>query len=202
MAEVSGFENFLEVMAGADAFTLLLPFLLSWIVYYIALTKADFLFDGKEKLKRLPPVIALFLAFFTARFIVVNPWYQSFFSEFFGLITIGIVGLLGLYTVLSFSDYGDEVIRTPAMVLLLLMITGAAFVASGGFGEPFLTSVPYAEAIQAGINWTVQSGAIWLVFIGLVVWYVARPVDQDDNGSNVLEWLINAELNDEDNPGE
>jgi hypothetical protein len=195
VAEVSGFSQFLEFMAGAEFFTLLGPFLLAWMLYYIALEKADFLWgeDG-SKLERLPPVISLFLAFFTARFLVMNPWYQTYFSDFFGLITIGLAGVLGLFSVLAFSGYTDEILKTPALVILLLMIAGSAFVVSGGFGPPILNQMPFRQALSSGFNWMLRSGAIWLVGIGAVVWYVARPVDNNGgNSTSVWKALLDAD---------
>lgn len=194
MAEVTGFSKFLETMAGADAFTLLLPFILSWTVFYIALQKADFLWGDDARLQRLPPILSLFLAFFTARFIVLNPWYQTFFIDFFGRVTIGIVGVLGMFALLAFSGYTEEVISRPALATLLLLMAGASFWAAGGFGPPF--AIPYVETLRAWFVWTIETGAIWLGLIGVVIWYVARPPSEGDGGRSIMD-LFNLQVDDD-----
>ena len=171
-------------MAGADTFTLLLPFLLSWMVYYIALEKADFIFD-EDSLGNLPPVIALVMAFFTARFIVLNPFYQTFFIDFFGKISVGIVGVLGLFTLLAFTGYHKRVIQAPGMVLTLIAMAGAAFIAAGGFGPPWITNSAAIGYLVAAFNWSLETGAIWLLVIGGVM---AFALSDPDDGSDISLW--------------
>jgi len=209
VAEVSGFSEFLQFMAGADAFTLLLPFLLSWIVYYLALDKAEFLF-GDSDLENMPPVLALIMAFFTARFIVLNPYYQQFFITYFGKITIGVIGILGLFTMLAFVGYEKTVINRGAFVVFVLMAVGAAFLSAGGFGPPIIEGIGLSQAAAVGmslVNWSLETGAIWAVVIGTVVWLIVKEPSEDGNddsmGVGLLDWLINADTSElRNNPDE
>ena len=196
MAEVSGFSQFIEFMAGADAFTLLLPFLLSWMVFYFALEQADFLFSGK--MDNMPPLVALILAFFTARFIVLNPFYQTFFIDFFGKITIGIIGVLGLLTLLAFVGYEDKIINKAAFALFMIMSAGAAFIYAGGLGPPLIQGSGALTALQGLLTWSLESGAVWALVIGLTLFFIVKePSESGGNGVSPLKWLLNAEINDD-----
>ncbi|MFB6158284.1 MAG: hypothetical protein ABEJ95_01340 [Candidatus Nanohalobium sp.] len=198
MADVSGFSEFIGFMAGADAFSLLLPFLLSWMVFYIALEKADFVFP--DDLENMAPLMALIMAFFTARFIVMNPFYQTFFIDFFGKITIGVIGILGLLTMLAFVGYEQSVINKGAFVVFILMSVGAAFVYAGGFGPPIVQEFGVFSMINNGMVWLLETGAIWAVVVGGAIWFVTKePSSQEEENSTgftALDWLINADVED------
>ncbi|MEF8880271.1 MAG: hypothetical protein V5A72_00370 [Candidatus Nanohaloarchaea archaeon] len=186
MAEISGFSQFIEFMAGADAFTLLLPFLLSWMVYYIALEKAEFLWDGNDSLQNMPPILALFMAFFTARFIVLNPYYQSFFMDFFGKITIGIIGIIGLFTMLAFVGYDDKLIKKGPFALAVMAAVGAAFIYAGGFGPPLIQNIGFLSVVEEFFVWTLETGAIWAAVIAVTIWAVLKePGGRGGNGSGL-----------------
>jgi len=190
VAEVSGFESVISLMTQADAFTLLLPFLLSYLVFKFALDNVS-LFNDTD-FGNMSPVIALILAFFTARFIVVNPFYQSFFVDFFGKLIIGIVGILGFGVLLAFSGYDLDGTNLPIMAVIMSAIVGAAFLTAGGFGPAWVeASVAYAYARQAAV-WTLESGAIWLLVIVGVLAFTAGGDDGGDSPS-ILRALFDGE---------
>lgn len=195
MAEVSGFSQLLEFMSKADAFELLLPFLLSWMVYYIALEKADFLFpEGEKSLQKLPPVIALIMAFFTAQFIAVNPWYQTFFMDFFGKITIGVIGILGLLTMLAFVGYEKKVLSNFSFVLFILAAVGAAFIYAGGFGPPLVENIGLLAVAQELFLWLLETGAIWGVVILLTVAWIMKEPDNNGDSTSFLDLLAGSDV--------
>ena len=189
MAEVSGFESVISLMTQADAFTLLLPFLLSYLVYKFALDNVS-IFDDTS-FGNMSPVIALILAFFTARFIVLNPFYQSFFVDFFGRLIIGIIGILGFGILLAFSGYDLDGTNLPIMGVIIASIVGAAFLTAGGFGPAWVeASSAYAVARQAAL-WSLESGAIWLLVIGGVLAFTAGG--NDDTSPSMTRALFDGD---------
>jgi len=175
VAEVSAFSNLISLLTGVDAFTLLFPFLLAWMLYYAMIDKSS-IFDDTE-LSNAPPIVAMILAFFTARFLVMQPFYQTFFSDFFGKIVIGLASILGLFTLLGMSGMevsGNDDLNDYVKFIAAAM-AGAAFIWAGGFGPAIFGTGDVAEVITGIINYTVSSGLIWLLVIGGAVAVVMLP---------------------------
>lgn len=175
MAEVSAFSNLISLLTQVDAFTLLFPFLLAWMLYYAMIDKSN-IFNDTE-LSNAPPIVAMILAFFTARFLVMQPFYQTFFSDFFGKIVIGLASILGLFTLLGMSGMevsGNDELNNYVKWIAAAM-AGAAFIWAGGFGPAIFGTGDVAEVITGIINFTVSSGLIWLLVIGGAVAVVMAP---------------------------
>lgn len=161
----SGFSNVISILTGADAFSLMFPFILAWMLYYAAIEKAGVFED--TSLDNAPPLMAMILAFFTARFLVTTSYYQTFFTQFFGKIVIGLASILGFFTLLSFSgidisnnDTASSVIKATAGLM-----AAAAFIWAGGFGV--ITGEGQLTGIVANIvNGVLGSGFIWLLVVG------------------------------------
>ena len=186
-AGAAGFSTLLETMAQLDFFTLVLPFVLSYVIFLFALRKVPLFQDGDgSPEKGIPEVVAVVSAFFAAQFIAANPWYQSFFVDYFGRLTIGIVGILGLMILLGLIGLDMKIFTNPAMILIMIAVVGAAFTTAGGFGPPLNIDLGIlSEAVAA----LIDSGLIWLLVIaGVVAWTAA----DDDGGSDttVLEQLF------------
>jgi hypothetical protein len=183
LVEVSGFQSFLTFLTGVDAFSLLFPFILAWLLYYAAIEKTGIFNEGS--LNNFAPVVSLLLAFFTARFLVTVPFYQSFFADFFGKVVIGLASLLGLYTLLSFSGWdfggGDDI--DDYIKWIGAAMAGAAFIWAGGFGPAIFG----AEEIGGGAGAVIstissllfESGFFWLLIIGAPLAYLMIQ-DGDD----------------------
>jgi len=190
VAEPSGFSNVISILAGADAFTLLLPFLLSWMLYLAMIERAG-IFDNSSSLENASPVVALILAFFTARFLVAQPFYQTFFSDFFGRVVIGLASLLGLYTLLAFSgwDLNSKDSDVDGYVKYVgAMMAGAAFIWAGGFGPQIFGASEAGGALGSIIgaisgffNTLVQTGAIWAIPVLVAMWFI---YDSGGNGGS------------------
>lgn len=187
-AGAAGFSTLLQTMAELDFFTLVLPFVLSYVIFLFALRKVPLFQDSEgEPEKGIPEIIAVVSAFFAAQFIAANPWYQMFFVEYFGRLTIGVVGILGLMIMLGLIGLDLNIFTNPAMVLVLIAVVGAAFTASGGFGPPLLN-------LDLGLftdilGMLIDSGLIWLLVIAGVVAWTATDSD-DGNDTTVLEQLF------------
>jgi hypothetical protein len=195
LAEVGGIVNLIELGRQNKVFTLLLPFLLAWILYYFALDEADFLFP--ENMDNFPPVVALILASFTVVFLYLQPWYQDFFWKFFGNISIALTGLLGLLTLLGFAGYQKSVIKRGVFVVFLLALAGTSFLVAGGFGPPAIQGMSAYGIAKTLAIWTIESGAVWLLAIGAIMWYVARGTGDSSESTSILHKVLDTKVDEE-----
>lgn len=180
----AGFSQLLQLLAEQDFFTLVLPFVLSYLVYYIALDQADFF--GKSN-KQFTAPIAIIFAFFTAYFIASNPFYQTFFIDYFGRLTVGMVGLVGLFVVLGLAGFGRSTINKALMGIVMIAIAGAAFVTAGGFGPPWFQvgNIEAPSLIAQAVNYSLNTGLVWLIVVGGVLWWTMRDPGK---GGGESEW--------------
>jgi hypothetical protein len=167
---VAGFNQLLETMAQMDFFTGVLPFVLTYVVLYAALEKVPVISDKDN----FPPLIAIIGAFFVARFIVVNPFYQDFFVVYFGKLVVGLMGFIGLLILLAFTGYEMEDAKLPVLMLLMVTIAGAAFTSAGGFGPPWNLSMLSSANIASITGFVLESGLIWIVLVVGALWWVSR----------------------------
>jgi hypothetical protein len=173
-------------MSQLDFFTLVLPFVLSYTIFFLALREIS-LFEEDDK---FPALVAVIASFFVAQFIATNPVYTTFFVDYFGRITVGLIGLLGLIVLLGFVGWDASTARGPAMALVIISIVGAAFVTAGGFGEPWNVSLPIGDVNLQSL--LLDSGLIWLLIIGGVLYWVSSEDNDEGGGANMadaLNWL-------------
>jgi len=193
---VAGFNQLLETMAQIDAFTGLLPFVLTYVVLYAALKEVPVIEDNDK----FPPLIAVIGAFFVARFIVVNPFYQDFFVTFFGKLVVGLIGFIGLLILLAFTgfDIGDSDI--PLLMVLMIAIAGAAFTSAGGFGPPWNLSILSTAELSSIIGFTLDSGLIWILIVGGALWWVSGDENdsEDPTGTDFMKWMLGKSNEDSD----
>jgi len=164
----------LQNMAQQDFFTGIFPFLLSYVIFFLALQKAP-LFD--EENRKFSSVIAIIFSFFVSYFLVLNPVYQSFFASYLSRIVIGIVGILGLLVFLAFIPGLDlDQTGVNGFILLVVLATVSAFALSGGTGafipEAAIPGIEYStsELVDA----VFESGLIYLLIIGTALWWVTK----------------------------
>jgi hypothetical protein len=174
---VAGFNQLLQTMAQMDFFTGVLPFVLTYVVLYAGLREVPVISDTD---KNFPALIAIIGAFFLARFVVVNPAYQGFFVQFFGKLTVGLMGFIGLLILLAFTGYNlgeNGGLNTPLVVMVMVAVAGSAFATSGGLG----VSLPAFQSmqLQSMLGWTLESGMIWILLVGAALWWVSS----DGSGS-------------------
>jgi len=184
-AGTAGFATLLENLAQLDFFTLVLPFVLSYIVFFVAVEKLD-LFERQHA-----ALIAVIASFFTAQFIATNPFYQSFFIDYFGQITVGLVGILGLFILMALVGWDISNAQGGFLGITVVAITGAAFTSAGGFGPPVLEGGELDLSAVGPILF--DTGLIWILVIGAVIIWISK--DSSDNGgdggpdfSDFLDW--------------
>lgn len=171
-AGAAGFSTLLETMAQLDFFTLVLPFVLSYVVFFLAVKKLD-LFE-----KQHAALIAVIASFFTAQFIAVNPFYQQFFVEYFGRITIGMIGILGLFILMGLAGWNISDARGGFLGLTILSIVGASFITAGGFGPSMIETGDINLSVLGPL--LIDTGLIWLLVIAGVLWWTTSGEDDGD----------------------
>lgn len=179
---MAGFFEIVEAMAAQDFFAGLLPLIVSYAVFYMALRQVPLFTDDDgvtNKGNKFAGIIAFMASLMVARFMYLNPFYQNYFVEFFGHLVVGIVGLLGLMTVLGFLGFqfhnedgdGDSFFNEIVILILAVSAAGASFYVSGGFGPPRdIFGAGTAEIVSAvlssPITWMLPAfGALlWITF--------------------------------------
>jgi hypothetical protein len=175
-------------MSQLDFFTLVLPFVLSYTIFFLALKQIELFKEGDDD--KFPALVAVIASFFVAQFIATNPYYSQFFVQYFGKITIGLIGILGLFVLLGFVGWKQKTAKGPGLALVIISIVGAAFVSAGGFGEPWNVSLPIGDVNLQSL--LLDSGLIWLLIIGGVLYWVSSEDNDKGGGANMadaLNWL-------------
>ncbi|MFB6147645.1 MAG: hypothetical protein ABEJ66_02065, partial [Candidatus Nanohaloarchaea archaeon] len=129
MAGPGSFTQLLNTLAQADFFIGVLPFLLSYLVFYSVLEQVPVI---KEK-DNFPALIAIIFGFFTSYFLIQNPAYQMFFVNYLGTLTTGMIGILGLFVLLGLTGMPEEYFTKNALAVLSVIVVAVAFTVSGGF---------------------------------------------------------------------
>lgn len=170
-AATGGFNNLLQMMTEQGFFSGLLPFVVAYVLFFLTLKRIP-LFNEEDGDNRFAAVLSVVFAFFVAQFLVRNPAYQVFFVDYLGAIAVTVIGLLGLLVVLAFIglDIGTDQGSRGVYGLILTGIVVLAFFVTGG-GRIFIPENINSEILEQFINFTVDSGLIWIVAVaGLIYW--------------------------------
>jgi len=189
----TGFSNLIQSMVQQDIFSLVLPFLLSYIVFFLALQRVPILKDSESDTNKFSALIAIIFAFFVAYFLTLNPQYQGFFPEYLGRITIGLIGLLGLATVIAFIGFDDAYLKSPLIAIICIIVVLSAWTMSGG-AFAFLpeSALPVIGVSIADIGHMLfDNGIIYLLVIGLALYWVTAETDSDDDDSTAADVISN-----------
>lgn len=205
MATATGFNQMLQSLAQVDFFTTLLPFVLTYVLLFFVtqgiFKRMDIFPEGKQK--TAAAVVSLAFAFYTARFLVMNPVFQQFFLQYLGRVSLIVIGLLGLLIVLSFVGYDlvkkDKNGDATLVGWILILIAIGAFWVSGGM-RIFFPSATQSSMMNTFINllnFGFESGLIWIVVVlGLLL---ATMRGDNGNGRSPSLALPIADRGDEDN---
>lgn len=193
----TGFSALLQSMVQQDIFSLVLPFLLSYIIFFLALQRVPVLKESDSDTNKFSALIALIFAFFVAYFLTLNPQYQGFFPEYLGRITIGLIGILGLATVVAFVTDDSDYLKSPLMMIIILIVVLSAWTMSGG-AFAFLpeTALPVIGLSIADIGHVLfDNGIIYLVVIAVALYWVSNEGDNSDDRdmADTISKLIGAD---------
>lgn len=183
---VGGFNVILESMAQADFFSGVLPFLISYVLFYFTMKQLPLFDENNEK---VAGIVSIAAAFYVARFITVNAVYQQFFVQYFGTLTIGIIGILGLLMLLAMMGWDLRSWDTQDkswITGLMAVIAIAAFTVSGGLSA-FVPSGTGSGVLSALLNIVAisfETGLVWILLVLGVVGWVAASDDGNPGGGN------------------
>ncbi|WEL23909.1 hypothetical protein [Candidatus Nanohalovita haloferacivicina] len=171
----TGFASLITTLEGVDFFTLLLPFLVTYVVLLFGVRQIGHLDDSN-----VPPVVALAGAFFLAFFLANNPGYQSFFTEYWARIAIGMMGVIGLGAILGIAGWGDVLQKSKPIAIVVLFAGVIVFARTGGLEA----IVPLPDTtVSSMVNEALSSPLVWLVPLGIVM-YWTRPSDDSSSGDD------------------
>ena len=138
--------------------------------------------------ERAPAIISIAAAFFMARFIVLNPAYQTFFVEYFGRLVIGMIGILGLFTLLAMGGWGEDIFQRKGLLALMLVIVGASFTVSGGAGA-FMPETEFTGVTQQVSTLLLDTGLIWIIAVVALLGWTMKD-SSDDGGKSRGGWVF------------
>ena len=187
------FGGVMETLSGIDFFSGILPFVITYTVFFFILRYiADkVLFEewsDSKKPDQFAAILAIAFAFFTADFILAQPWAATFFSEYLGRLTLIVVGLIGLLAVLGFVGMDLNSNKT-ALGAVLAVIVLAVFAVSGGLSS-LLPSGSQNEAIALfsdAVAYSIDSGLIFIILIIGLLYYTMR--DPDSSSGDSKPWF-------------
>jgi hypothetical protein len=163
----------IEILQQVGFFQYVLPFLLTFAIVYGVLEKINLL--GKtddqgnregDAGKKVHAIVALSIAFFVTVFTPAGTSLATFFTNYFGGLSVALVGVLGalvLYgLVFGKSPSDGDNFPSKAVTWLVLLIAVAIFLGWGGLGFLFP---------GAGIEWLELPGwtSAELVAIAIIV---------------------------------
>ena len=202
----TSFGQLMQNLEGIGFFTGLLPFVITYAIFFFLLRKVGEEILGDDgRAQQFAAILSIAFAFFTSRFILLNPVYQQFFTQYLGRFTVLVVGLLGLLVILGWlgievTNLGNGLWGAIASLLVI-----AVFVVSGGLRSslaPLESQNEILNAIAGFISYSISSGIIFIfLIIGLLAYTFRDPSDSDDDES-LLETLFNANPDSGDGDGD
>lgn len=193
MSTAPGFNELLRTMAEQDFFTGIFPFLLTYVLIYLALGKIP-IFDASDddSIKnpdRFRALVSVIFGFFVANFMVMNPAYQAFFASYLSRIVIGVVGILGLMVFLALIPGFDmERVGARIMVVLILFGAAAAFGISGGLSAFLPQTTVDLTGIVPVLDYVFESGLIYLLVIGGALLWVTGGSNDSGKWKKRVKW--------------
>lgn len=179
-----GFTNLLQIMADQGFFSGLLPFVVTYVLFFLTLKRIP-LFKENEDDNRFAAILSVVFAFFVAQFLVNNPVYQQFFVQYLGTIAITVVGMLGLLVVLAFIGLDVGTDDDPGKGIYGIILTGIvilAFFITGG-GQLFIPENLGNQQIEQLISSTVESGLIWVIVVAGIIYWTLKDSSGDSGMS-------------------
>ena len=166
------FENLIEIAQNYGIFNFLLPFLLTFSIFYGILRKSK-IFGSDEKAERINIIIAFVAAFYILIFTPAGTTLASFFANFFGWSVIALLTLLIFGTILfmMYRASGKEKVeaRIPAWILfpIGIGIVVVIFFLAMGSTQPF----------EFSFDETLASIFVILILIGIIaiLMYEKKP---------------------------
>ncbi len=191
--DVGTFGNLITQMEELGFFSGLLPFVVTYTIYFFMLRKVAGEIglggDDSNAEDMFAAILSIAFAFFTSRFIIANPYFQNFFSQFLGRFTVIVVGILGLLVMLGWVGIDLQKKNSVGYILALLVV--AAFAVSGGISSflPLQSRNEVLSTAAAFLSFTIETGLIFVVLIFGLLWWTMADSGEDKENENPV-WDI------------
>lgn len=192
---MAGFADLLSTLAAQDFFIGVLPFVITYAIFYLTLTNAP---KFKES-ERISALVALSIAFFVSYFVVSSTAYQQFFVTYFGTLTIGLLGIMGLFVAFALTGLHTKVNGAYWWGIPVIILVAVAWTVSGGLTA--LTQGNLAgftangQILVNALNYMINTGLIWGVLVLGILAYTAGETpasgDNTSSGDGNLKNFIN-----------
>ena len=185
---VGTFGNLITQMEELGFFSGLLPFVVTYTIYFFMLRKVANQIglgdDDSNAEDMFAAILSIAFAFFTSRFIIANPYFQNFFSQFMGRFTVIVVGILGLLVMLGWVGIDLQERNSVGYILALLVV--AAFAVSGGISSflPVQSRSEILSTAAAFLSFTIETGLIFVVLIFGLLWWTMADGGEDKENDN------------------
>ncbi|NMJ76899.1 hypothetical protein GLU64_00600 [Nanohaloarchaea archaeon] len=193
----TSFGQLMQNLEGIGFFTGLLPFVITYAIFFFLLREVgeSVLDEDNGRPQQFAAILSIAFAFFTSRFILINPVYQQFFTQYLGRFTVLAVGLLGLLVILGWLGIEIDNLGNGLWGAITALLVAAVFVVSGGLRSslaPLESQNEILNAILGFISYSISSGIIFIfLIIGLLAFTFRDPSD-GSNDDSVFETLFNA----------
>jgi len=200
------FGELITSLEGIGFFTGLLPFVITYTIFFFMLRKVGENILGDEgRAKQFSAILSIAFAFFTSRFVVMNPAYQQFFTQYLGRFTVLMVGFLGLLVILGWFGIELENMETGLWGGVAALFIAALFFVSGGPAASFLPISSQNQilgGLVAFLNWSISTGIIFIfLIIGLLYWSMKDPSDSSDGPGFLARAFTDALAEEEEETG-
>jgi uncharacterized membrane protein YwzB len=188
---VAGYAELIATLEGADFFIGVLPFVITYAVFFLTLRNSPKFGEDTPQARKMSILVSLAVGFLVSYFVMSTPAYQQFFIQYFGTLTIGLMGIMGLFVAFALTGLHNVVGGAYWWAIPVVILVTASFAVSGGF-LPFIEgmmifgfSVTTLAAMT--INVLFDTGLIWLILILAVAGWTASE-DKDDR-KTLFEFL-------------
>ena len=184
------FGQLIQSLEGIGFFTGLLPFVITYAIFFFMLRKVgESILDNDGRAKQFAAILSIAFAFFTSRFVVMNPAYQQFFTQYLGRFAVLMVGFLGLLVILGWFGIELENMETGLWGGVAALFIAALFFVSGGPAASFLPVAQQNQIISGlfgFLNWSISSGIIFIFLIVGLLWWSMKDPDSSSSGPGIL----------------
>ncbi len=178
----AGFADLLMNLEQADFFIGLLPFVITYAIFFLTLRNSPKFGEDNAQARRMSALVSLAIAFFVSYFVVSSQVYSQFFVTYFGTLTVGLLGIMGLLIAFALTGLHDYVPGKTFWAIPVVILVAAAWTVAGGFSAFFgpggLSPVGQNVLIPA-LDYMINTGLIWGVLIIAVVIWATREPDED-----------------------
>ncbi|MBY6294497.1 hypothetical protein GLU60_03855 [Nanohaloarchaea archaeon H01] len=190
--EAGSFGQLIQSLEGIGFFTGLLPFIITYTIFFFMLRRVGSqILEKDERAKQFAAILSVAFAFFTSRFILQNPAYQQFFTQYLGRFTVLAVGFLALLVILGWL--GIDLLEDSTSVIwgpVALALVAIIFIVSGGLEASILPTESQNQIVSAilgSLNFLIDTGLIFILLVIGVLYYTLQDPSDSSGDSTVAQ---------------